>query len=77
MKKFRVFYDVSDTSQVLQGTVELRLDDEDKTIFRKLKELGLKYNRRLNKVIWWDDDYAEIINKKTERTLGILEVCYR
>ena len=77
MKDYRVFEVTTDEYQKLKGKISLRLDDEDKTIFQKLRGIGLKINRRWNKIEWWDDDYVEIINKKTDKTVGILEMCYR
>lgn len=76
MKKYRTF-EVQENGDKLHGIVELRQDDEDKTIFQKLKSIGFKFNRRSNKVVWWDYDFAEVINKKTELTVAYLDMCYR
>jgi len=75
MKKYRTF-EVQDKGDKVHGIVEVRLDDEDKTIFQKLRSIGFNINRRRNKLIWWDDDYIEIINKKSEQTIGYMEICY-
>ena len=29
-----------------------------------------------NKLLWWDDDFVEIINKKTDKSIGFMEICY-
>ena len=76
MSDYRVFEVTNDDWQTLKGKITFRLDAEDKDIFAKLKKLGMKLNMRKNKLIWWDDDYVEIINKKTERTVGIMELSY-
>lgn len=76
MKDYRVF-DVSNESYELKGKIKLKIDDNEKIIMKKVKELGLKFNVYKNKVIWWDDDYIEIIQKKSDKTVGVLEVCYR
>ena len=76
MKKYRTFEIVNDLDK-LHGIIQFRLDDEDKTIFKKLREVGFDINRRKNALIWWNDDYVEIINKKTETSIGYLELCYR
>lgn len=75
MKKYRTF-EVSEDIQHLKGTINMRLDEDDTSIFKKLRELGFNTNKRKNKIIWWDDDYVEIINKRTELTVGIMEMCY-
>lgn len=77
MKDYRVFEVTKDDYQKLVGKVTLRLDDEDKTIFQKLRNIGFKINRRWNKIIWWDDIYVEIVNKRTDKLLAVLEMCYR
>lgn len=74
MKKYRVF-EVNDMSARIHGIVELRLDSTESDIFKMARKIGLNLNKRRNKVIWWDDDYAEIINKISEKTIGTLEVC--
>lgn len=76
MKKYRTFEVVSDTSEKLKGEVNIRLDEEESSIFKKLRKIGFNINRRKNKMIWWDDDYIEIINKRTENTVGIMEIVY-
>lgn len=76
MKRYRTF-SIDDNSAKLKGTVELRLDDEDSNIFKKLKELGMKFTRRKYFVDWSDDTYIEIINKKTYETEAFMELCYR
>lgn len=75
MKKFRTF-EVSEDSANVKGILNIRLDEEESSIFKKLKDIGFKINKRSNKLIWWDDDYAEVINKRTEKTVGMLEVIY-
>ena len=75
MKKYRTF-EVGEKGDHLKGQIQIRLDEEDKSIFKKLREIGFNINRHRNKLIWWDDDYVEIINKKTENTIGIMEICY-
>ena len=76
MKKYRTFEVVNDFQDILKGVVEFRLDDEDKTIFKKLREIGFNINGHKNKLIWWNDDYLEIVNKKTETSVGYLELCF-
>lgn len=76
MKKYRTFEVVNDFQDRLKGVVEFRLDDEDKTIFKKLREIGFNINGHKNKLIWWNDDYLEIVNKKTELSVGYLEMCF-
>ena len=51
-------------------------DEEETSVFKKLKSIGFNINKRRNKLVWWDDDYAEVINKRTEKTVGMLEVVY-
>lgn len=75
MKKYRTF-EVSEDKQNIKGTINMRLDEDDTSIFKKLRELGFNTNKRKNKIVWWDDDYIEIINKRTETTVGIMEMCY-
>lgn len=75
MKKYRTF-EVSEDTQHLKGTINMRHDEDDTSIFKKLRELGFNTNKRKNKIVWWDDDYVEIINKRTELTVGIMEMCY-
>ena len=76
MKEYRIF-EVSDMAEKLKGNIKCRLDDDDKTIFKSIRQLGFNINRRRNKLIWWDDDYAEIINKKSDLTIGVMELAYR
>lgn len=75
MKKFRT-YEVSEEKLNKMGYIDIRMDEEDASVFKKLKNIGFNINKRRNKLIWWDDDYAEVINKRTENTVGILEVTY-
>lgn len=75
MKKFRTF-EVSDDSVSQKGYLNIRMDEEDTSVFKKLKSIGFNINKRRNKLIWWDDDYAEVINKRTEKIVGMLEVVY-
>ncbi len=75
MKKFRTF-EVSDETVHKMGYLNIRLDEEETSVFKKLKEIGFNINKRKNKLIWWDDDYAEVINKRTEKTVGMLEIVY-
>ena len=72
MKRYRTF----DLEDKPRGIIEFRLDDEDKKIFKKLRDIGFKINRHTSKLIWWNDDYVEIVNKKNEHTIGYLEMCY-
>jgi hypothetical protein len=76
MKKYKTFEVVGDTSEKLKGEVNIRLDEEESSVFKKLRKIGFNINRRRNKLIWWDDEYIEIINKKTENTIGIMEIAY-
>lgn len=75
MKKFRTF-EVSDDTVHKMGYLNIRLDEEETSVFKKLKNIGFNINKRKNKLIWWDDDYAEVINKRTEKTVGMLEIVY-
>lgn len=75
MKKFRTF-EVTKEHERPKGIIQFRLDEDDTSIMKKLRNNGFNINKRKNKFIWWDDSYVEIINKKTERTVGILEMCY-
>lgn len=75
MKKFRTF-EVTEEHERPKGIIQFRLDEDDSSIMKKLRNIGFNINKRKNKFIWWDDSYVEIINKKTERTVGILEMCY-
>ena len=75
MKKYRTF-EVNDKGDKVHGEISIRLDEEEKNIFRKLRNIGFNINRRRNKLIWWDDDYIEIINKRTEHSVGYMELCY-
>lgn len=75
MSKYRTF-EVNDKGDKVHGEICIRLDDEDKTIFQKLRSIGFNINRQRNKLIWWDDDYVEIINKKSELTIGYMERSY-
>ena len=75
MKKFRTF-EVSEEKMNKMGYIDLRMDEEESSVFKKMKNIGFNINKRKNKLIWWDDDFAEVINKKTEKTIGMLEVVY-
>ena len=75
MKKFRTF-EVSDETVHKMGYLNIRMDEEETSVFKKLKNIGFNINKRKNKLIWWDDDYAEVINKRTEKTVGMLEIVY-
>ena len=75
MNRYRTF-EVQDKGDKVHGEISIRLDEEDKAIFQKLRNIGFNINRRRNKLIWWDDDYIEIINKKSEQTIGYMEICY-
>lgn len=77
MKKYKTFEVVGDTSEKLKGEVNIRLDEEESSVFKKLRKIGFNINRRKNKMIWWDDDYIEIINKRTENTVGIMELSFQ
>lgn len=76
MKTYRTF-EISDEDMKLLGIVNCKLDEDDSSIFKKIKRLGLEVTKRRNKLVWWDDDYIEIINKKTDLTIGVMEVLYR
>ena len=76
MKKYRTF-EVQENGDKLHGIIELRADDEEKKVFQKLRAKGFKINRRVNKLVWWNYDFAEIINKKTELTVAYMDLCYR
>lgn len=76
MKDYRVFEVTSDDNYKVKGKISFRLDDEEKQIFPKLKELGIKLSMKKNKLLWWDDDFVEIINKKTDKSIGFMEICY-
>lgn len=73
MKKFKVF-ELKDYSAKKKGEIEIRLDEKDTSIFRKLKPLGIKLTKRKYKVDWIDDNYAEIVNKLTDVEIATLEV---
>ena len=73
MKKYKVF-ELKDTSAKIKGEVQIRLDEEDTSIFRKLKPLGLKFTKKLHKVEWIEDNYAEIVNRLTDIEMATLEV---
>ena len=75
MKKFRTF-EVSEDSANLKGVLNIKLNEEESSIFKKLKDIGFNINKRKNKLIWWDEDYAEVINKRTDKTVGMLEIVY-
>lgn len=75
MKKFRTF-EVSEDAVNKMGYLNIRMDEEESSVFKKLKSIGFNINKRKNKLIWWDDDYIEIINKKSEQTIGYMEICY-
>ena len=75
MKAYRI-YEVNDVEEKLKGQITCRLDEDDKSLFVKLKRIGVKLNRRRNKIVWVNDDLIEIINKKSDRTIGIMEHCY-
>lgn len=75
MKKFRTF-EVSEDSANVKGVLNIKLDEEESSIFKKLKDIGFNINKRRNKLVWWDDDYAEVINKRTDKTVGMLEIVY-
>lgn len=75
MKKYRTF-EVSNDTVNLKGIIKIRLDEDEKSIFKKLRNIGFKINRRTNKLEWADNDYVEIINKRTDRTVGMMEVIY-
>lgn len=75
MKSYRIF-EVNDIEASLKGQISCRLDEDDKSIFMKLRSIGFKLNKRRNKIIWINDDYIEIINKRSDRTIGTMEVCY-
>ena len=75
MKKYRTFKIVNDTPK-LNGIIELRYDDEDRDIFRKLKEFGFKLSKRKYFIDWGDDTYLEVINKKTFITEAFMELVY-
>lgn len=75
MKKFRTF-EVSEDAVNKMGYLNIRMDEEESSVFKKLKSIGFNINKRKNKLIWWDDDYAEVINKRTDKTVGMLEVVY-
>ena len=75
MKKFRTF-EVSEEKMNKMGYIDIRMDEEESSVFKKMKNIGFNINKRKNKLIWWDDDFAEVINKKTEKTIGMLEVVY-
>lgn len=77
MKKYKTFEVIGDTSEQLRGEVNIRLDEEESSVFKKLRKIGFNINRRKNKMIWWDDDYIEIINKRTENTVGIMELSFQ
>lgn len=76
MKNYRTFEVTENDDYKLKGKITFRLDDEDKLIFKRLREIGFNITRRTNKLVWWSDEYAEIINKRTERTVGFLELMY-
>ena len=65
MKNYRVF-EIYDKGARLKGHITCRLDEQEKDTFKKLRQIGFEVNRRKHKLIWWDDDFAEIINKKTD-----------
>lgn len=75
MKKFRTF-EVSEDTVNKMGYLNIRMDEEESSVFKKLKSIGFNINKRKNKLIWWDDDYAEVINKRTDKTVGMLEIVY-
>ena len=75
MKKYRTFEVIEDSPKV-KGVLNIRIDEDESSVFKKLKSIGFDINKRRNKLIWWDDDYAEVINKRTENTIGILEIVY-
>lgn len=72
MKKYRIF-SVDDISAKLKGIIELRMDDEDRYILKKLKEFGMNLSNRKYYIDWGDDTYLEIIDKKTYHTKAFLE----
>lgn len=72
MKKYRIF-SVDNISAKLKGIIELRMDDEDRYILKKLKEFGMNLSNRKYYIDWGDDKYLEIIDKKTYRTKAFLE----
>ncbi len=73
MKKFRV-YKLTDTSATKKGEIEIRLDEEDTSIFKKIKPLGMKLTKRLYKVDWIEDTYAEIVNRFTDKEIAQIEL---
>ena len=58
------------------GYIDIKMDEEESSVFKKMKSIGFNINKRKNKLIWWDDDFAEVINKRTEKTVGMLEIVY-
>lgn len=75
MKKFRTF-EVSEDKMNRMGYIDIKMDEEESSVFKKMKSIGFNINKRKNKLIWWDDDFAEVINKRTEKTVGMLEIVY-
>ena len=75
MKTFRIF-EVSEDSCHLKGKITFRLDEENTKILKRLRQAGLKVHGHRNKIIWWDDDYLEIIQKRSEKTVAFMEVVY-
>ena len=76
MKKYRTF-EVQENGDKLHDIIFVKEEDDEKNIFQKLRKVGFDINRHRNKLIWWAEDYAEIINKKTDLTVAYLDMCYR
>ena len=75
MKNYRVF-EIDNMRARLKGHISCRLDETEKVTFKKLREIGFNINRKMFKLVWWDDDYAEIVNKFTDKSIGMVEVIY-
>ena len=76
MNAYRTF-EVNDVSAKLKGVIQVKDNEKENSIMAKLRKIGFKINKKKNKVVWWHEDYVEIINKRTEETVGFMELCYR
>lgn len=75
MSNFRTF-EVNDRACNMRGIISIRLDEEENSVFEKLRKMGFKLNKRINKLDWGDGDYVEVMNKITRRTVAVMERCY-
>lgn len=76
MKTYRIFELDENENYKLKGQIRIRLDEDNRKIIKMLRSLGMHINNYRNKMLWWDDEYAEIIQKKSEKTVGVIEVVY-